>query len=85
MLSVIFRVEEQLLNLGVEGSESLLLLCVREVYRQISSRGDNVELWVKHIDSMNNSVETRKSKSGERLILPHGILAETIQDMKKFS
>lgn len=84
MLSVVFRIEEQFLNLRVERSESLARLGAREVDGHIGSRGDNVKLWIKDVDSVNDSVEPGHSKGSVSFILPHSIVAEIIYKMKSF-
>jgi len=66
---------EELLDLRVELSQSTLLLCVREVDAHISTRRDNVELGIKHINPVNNSIQSGKSKGCVAFILPNSFFA----------
>ena len=79
MLFVFNIAVEELLNLWVELSQSTLLLSVWEVDAHVSTRRDNVELGIKHINAMNNSVQSRKSKGRVALILPNCVLAANIK------
>jgi hypothetical protein len=56
--------------------ESLGLLGMWKVYGHVSSRRDYIELWIEDIDPMDNSVQTRQSKSSMTLILSNSIFAE---------
>lgn len=56
MLFILNVAEEKLFDFRVKLSQSLVLLCVREVDGHISPWRDNVEFGVKHIDPMDNSV-----------------------------
>ena len=66
---------QELLNFRVEGGEPLVSLSVREVDSHVCSRGDDVELRIKHVNPMDNPVQIRKGESNVRLILAHAILA----------
>lgn len=61
----------------MKGSKSSFLVRIWKVYGHISSWGDYIKLGIKDIDSMNNSVKTRKSESCVALILPNIVLAVT--------
>lgn len=61
----------------MQGSESSFLVRIWKVYGHIRSWRDYVELGIKDIDSMNNSVKTRESESCVALVLPNIILAVT--------
>lgn len=63
----------------MEGCQPLFLLKVGEINAHICSRGDNVELRVKDINPMNNTIETRKGESSVTLILTYGIFAENME------
>jgi hypothetical protein len=57
-------------------SEPLGLLCVWKIYGHVRSRRDYIELWIKDINPMDNTVQTRKSKSCVALILSNSVFAE---------
>lgn len=66
----------------MERSEPLVLLGIWKVDRHISTRRHDVKLWIKDIDSMNNTVEVGKSEGSVRLILPNCVLADRIRTCK---
>lgn len=70
---------KQLLNLGMERLQPSLLLSVGEVNAHISTRRYNVELGIKHINTMYNTVESRKSESSVTLVLTNSVLTEIIE------
>jgi hypothetical protein len=76
VLVIISFVVEELLNLWVEGGQPLVRLGVREVDGHVGTRRDDVELRVKHIDTMDNTVQTRHCECHVGLILTNGVLAE---------
>lgn len=77
---ILNRAVKQLLYLRVERFQSSFFFGVGEVYTHISTRRYNVELGIKHINSMYNTVESRKSESSVTLVLTNSILAEIISN-----
>lgn len=75
MLSVVLLVVEELLNFGMEVGQPLLLLSVRVVHCHVSTRGDDVELRVKHINTVHHTVQTRHGEGIVGLVLSNGVLA----------
>lgn len=73
---------KELLNVRMERFQSSFLLSVWKVYAHISTRRYNVEFGIKHINTMHNTVESRKSESSVTLILTDSILAEIIRKKK---
>lgn len=63
-------------------SEPLGLFSVRKVYRHVCSWRDYVELWVKNINPMDNTIQTRKSKCSMALILSNCVFAEEKDKIK---
>lgn len=59
----------------MKGSESSFLVRIWEVNGHISSWRDYIKLGIKDIDSMNNSVKTRKGESCVALVLPNFVFA----------
>lgn len=60
----------------MEGGKPLLLFSVWEVDGHVSTRGDDVELGVEDINTMDNTIEARHCECHVRLVLPYGVLAE---------
>lgn len=77
MLFILNGTVKKLLNLRMERSQSTFLLGVGEVYALISTRGDNVEFWIKDINTMDNPIKARKGESSVTLVLTDSVLAET--------
>jgi hypothetical protein len=75
VFSVLNIAVKELLNFRVEGSEPLVSLGIWEVDSHVCSRRDNVKLWIKHVNPMDNPVQIRKGESNVGLILAHAILA----------
>ena len=75
MLRVLNITVNELLNLRVEGSESLVSFSVWVVHTHVCSRRDDIELGIKNINAMDNTVEPRKGKCNVGLILPNSVLA----------
>lgn len=73
---------EEFFDFRVQCGKPLLLLRVREVDRQISSRRDNVELGVENIDSVYYPVKPRKGESHVTLILSNCVLTGYIITQK---
>lgn len=76
MLLIFNLAEKKLLNLRVEGSEPPVLVCVREVDICICTGRYNVEFRVEHIDSMDNTVQSRHCESHVAFILSNSVLAD---------
>ena len=74
---------EKLFDFGVEGGEPLFLLSVGEVDTHVGSGRHDVELRVKHIDTMDNSVEPGESESSVTLVLSNSVLATTENQTSK--
>ena len=77
MLFILHRAVKKLLNLRVEGCQPVLSFGEGEVNAHICSRGDDVELGIKDIYTMNNTVETRKCECSVAFILSNSILASS--------
>lgn len=75
VLRVLNITVKELLDLRVEGSESLVSFCVRIVNTHVCSRWDDIELGIKNINAMYNTVEPRKGKCNVGLVLPNSVLA----------
>ena len=60
----------------MEGGEPLLLFGVWEVDGHVSTRRDDVELGVKDINTMHDTVEARHCECHVRLILTYSVLAK---------
>lgn len=74
VLIILFRIVYKLLKGFMERSESLCLLGIGEIYALISSRRNYIELRIKNINSVNNTIETRQSESCMTLILTNRVL-----------
>ena len=59
----------------MEGCQPTAGFSVGEVNGLISSRGDNVEFWIKDINTMHNAVESRKGEGCVRFVLSNSVLA----------
>jgi hypothetical protein len=59
----------------MKGSEPPGFFSVRKIYRHVSSRRDDVELWIKNINPVDDAVQTRKSKSSMALVLSNCVFA----------
>lgn len=77
--------EEKIFDLGVEGCEPLFLLSVGEVDVHVGTGGDDVELGVEDIDTVDDSVESREGEGSVALVLSNGGLAEHVSKQKKTS
>lgn len=75
MLRVLNITVNELLNLRVEGSESLVSFSVRVVNTHVCSWRDDIELGIKNINAMDNTVKPREGKCNVGLILPNSVLA----------
>lgn len=77
VLISLFRIIYKLFKGFMERSESLCLLSVGEVYALISSRRNYIELRIKNIDSVYNTIQIRESESCMALILTNRVLPGT--------
>ena len=75
MFFILHRAVEKFFDFGVEGGQPTASFGGGEVNGLISSRGDNVEFWIKDINAVHNTVESRKGKGCVRLILSNSVLA----------
>ena len=66
-------------------SEPLGLLCVWKIYGHVRTRRDYIELWIKDINPMDNTVQTRKGESCVALILSNSVFAEKEKETIKIS
>jgi hypothetical protein len=64
-------------------SESLGLLGVWKIDGHVCSRRDYIELWIKDINPMDNTVQTRKSISCVTLILSNSVFADEEEKLLK--
>ena len=76
MFCVLNRTVKQLFDFWMKSSESILPLGEWEINSHIRSRRDNVELGIKYINPMNNSVKSRESEGSVALVLSNSVLAE---------
>lgn len=69
----------------MKGGQSLLSLRIRKIDGYVSAGRDDVELWVKHVDAVDDPIEPRKSEGGVALILSDGVLAANLipEDKKR--
>lgn len=75
VLGVLNVAVDELLNFRMEGSEPLVSFSVWVVNSHVCSRRDNVELGIKNVNAMDNTVKPRKSECDVGLVLPHTVLA----------
>lgn len=83
MLIILLRIIKQLLYGTMEGCKSLFLFKVREINAHICSRRHDIELWIKNINAMNNTVQPRKSERTMALILSNSILPKRMDKKKE--
>jgi len=75
---VLHIAEQKFFDLSMERFQPPLLLRVGEINAHISSWRHDVEFGIENINAMDDSVQSRKCKSGVTLILPNRVLAENI-------
>lgn len=75
MFLILHRAEKKLFNVRMEMCQPTLSFSVWEVNVHISSRRDDVKLWIKDIDTVNHTVKSWEGEGSVTLILSNFVLA----------